>query len=715
MSDAPIGPAAPKPSRLPKRCGHVGAWLSFRPRKGAWHRFIAYRERWSSWLHSHRAPVNQGKAHEERTTFYNTDALALIALAANTATATEGVSPGALDRLAVVETRCPTFSWGAEYGAQAYEIVGYSLSEETDREVGLSSKNEVLFTRVTGSATAWTPSAEQCFAPGGRYVWFVRAVTELIDDQVIEAGEWSAGRYFSVPAGPSETDVARAIEVLKQWEAANRGGSLMLSSAAAAAAAAVPVPVPAAASATGSGSSHPKSVPTAAAAIRGEHPETDIEAYGVVGSSASVYGAGVAAVNTEGGPDLVLDGSVDGMPDTKISEWGIDRSDPGDQTFFVTNNGGGAITLDVAGTVRGTGLDCPSCVASADIVDGTIIDNDLADDSVIGSKIEHGSINTNHLQNGVVTSAKILDSSVSSADLADDAVTGAEIADGAVGAAQIGFEVVGETHLADDAVTHSKIAAGVVETVHLANNVITSSKIVDGTVSDRDLADESITAAKIEHGVVGSVHLETNAVTTGKILDGTILAADLADGSVGPTKIEHGGVQAAHIDAGVVGNGKLGPDAVTTDKIAPGAVQTADLHPDSVNHLKIVDGTIQEADLADGAVSGAKIAEGSITAAHIALIGGLYSSKSWLYLGLESEGLAPGGCTFLTAQCDDANDLPLQGLCVAAQSSSMEVRHEDAYYWNSTSEPAVYACEICYPEGMGILHATAKLICITVQ
>ena len=230
-----------------------------------------------------------------------TIALTLITLAAGTATATEGVSPGAIDRVAVVNNACPTFSWGEDDNAAAYELVAYRLPKSEQEAAELSSENEVLFASVAGAATSWTPSADQCFAGGGRYVWFVRSVTELIDDQVVEAGEWSAGRYFSVPAGPSETDVARAIEVLKQWEVANRGGSLMLSSAAAAAAAAVPVPVPAAASATGSGSSHPKSVPTASAAIRGQHPDMSGEVYGVVGTSASADGAGVAAANLDGG------------------------------------------------------------------------------------------------------------------------------------------------------------------------------------------------------------------------------------------------------------------------------------------------------------------------------------------------------------------------------------------------------------------------------
>jgi len=97
-----------------------------------------------------------------------TVAIALLALAAGGAAATETVSPGAVDRMVTVETRCPTFNWGAEDDAAAYELVAYALPDDVAQPVELTSETEVLYTRVTGSANGWTPSADQCFAPGGR-------------------------------------------------------------------------------------------------------------------------------------------------------------------------------------------------------------------------------------------------------------------------------------------------------------------------------------------------------------------------------------------------------------------------------------------------------------------------------------------------------------------------------------------------------------------
>jgi preprotein translocase subunit Sec61beta len=91
-------------------------------------------------------------------------------------------------------------------------------------------------------------------------------------------------------------------------------------------------------------------VPTAAAAVRGSSPDPSGEVYGVVGISASPSGAGVAAANTGGGADLVLDGSADSQADTRITQSGIDRPSPTQQFFNIDNSGGGGIVVEIDGS-----------------------------------------------------------------------------------------------------------------------------------------------------------------------------------------------------------------------------------------------------------------------------------------------------------------------------------------------------------------------------
>ena len=289
----------------------------------------------------------------------------------------EGVSPGAVDRIDAVESRCPSFYWVGVSGAQAYELVVYRLPDESQitdaKETGLSPSDEVLYSRVPGGATAWQPRLADGLDPGGSYVWFVRSVFREEADEVIEAGDWSAARFFSVPAMPSSMEVEAALDVLRRWHAATGNGSLTLSAAADPVAASVAVP--AAATDSESGVIDLKSVPTATAAIKGSTPDATGETYGVVGISNSLDGAGVAAANTAGGPDLVLDGSEDLLVDAELSQSGIDRSWGTPQTFDISNSGGGGMMLRV------DGIDVTTTESELDadkLASGTVPDDRLA-------------------------------------------------------------------------------------------------------------------------------------------------------------------------------------------------------------------------------------------------------------------------------------------------------------------------------------------------
>ena len=252
-----------------------------------------------------------------------------------------GVSPGSLDRVATMRDGCTTYSWQEVEGASGYELVAYELAEDAAVDTGLDPEQvrEVLFVRLPGGVTSWTPEVSDCLAPGGRYAWFVRAV---LDEETGEATEWSAPLLFTIPATPSLVEVEKALEVLLRYvedgaetEGRARGGPERREIADLAGSAAAKVAS--------------RSVQTGTAAIRGEQPDPAGDTYGVVGTSASPYGAGLGAANTAGGPDLVLDGSADLEPDADLSQSGIDRPWATAQTFNIGNSAGNGMTLQVDG------------------------------------------------------------------------------------------------------------------------------------------------------------------------------------------------------------------------------------------------------------------------------------------------------------------------------------------------------------------------------
>ena len=121
------------------------------------------------------------------------------------------VSPGRADMGAVVESRCPTFSWGMVPGARSYELVVYQVTEE-----GEGDMKPVLRQSFPGSVLGWTPAMDQCLERGGQYAWSVQAAGKR------GASEWSAPSLFEVAGGPSEAELEAALEIVQHYRRAPR-------------------------------------------------------------------------------------------------------------------------------------------------------------------------------------------------------------------------------------------------------------------------------------------------------------------------------------------------------------------------------------------------------------------------------------------------------------------------------------------------------------
>lgn len=111
------------------------------------------------------------------------------------------VSPGSPTG-AAIESRCPTFSWGAVAGARSYELVVYRVGEEGEEP------EAVMRQSFPAAVYSWTPSLGRCLERGGRYAWSVRAAGSK------GASEWSAPSLFEVASGPSVEELEAALEVV---------------------------------------------------------------------------------------------------------------------------------------------------------------------------------------------------------------------------------------------------------------------------------------------------------------------------------------------------------------------------------------------------------------------------------------------------------------------------------------------------------------------
>ncbi len=156
------------------------------------------------------------------------------------------VSPASDHGLAVVEARCPTFSWTSVANQDGYELVVYRLAPAT--KGGADARIDaqpVLAVRVPSAANSWTPTLERCLAEGERYAWSIRPRNEG------SQGDWSEPSFFQIAPQVSAAALDQAVALLRRELSTGTSASSAGAASSNGAAATAPGAVPPAARANG--------------------------------------------------------------------------------------------------------------------------------------------------------------------------------------------------------------------------------------------------------------------------------------------------------------------------------------------------------------------------------------------------------------------------------------------------------------------------------
>ena len=121
------------------------------------------------------------------------------------------VSPAGESGFAVVEARCPTFSWTSVPNREGYElavfrVVGGDLSDDSLTV----DEPAVLSVRLPGAANSWTPTFERCLQSGERYAWSIRPLGNG------KEAEWSRPSLFEIASRTASADLAEAVAQLRR-------------------------------------------------------------------------------------------------------------------------------------------------------------------------------------------------------------------------------------------------------------------------------------------------------------------------------------------------------------------------------------------------------------------------------------------------------------------------------------------------------------------
>ena len=328
----------------------------------------------------------------------------------------------------------------------------------------------------------------------------------------------------------------------------------------------------------------------------------------------------ISKINTEGNADVILAVDSAGNP-----VW-IDRADFTSSTLaqnniYIGNAVGVAEGRPVSGdvTVTNTGTS-----ADVQLNTGVVTTNEILDNTILEEDIASGAVTTDEIADGQVQTIDIADLNVTRPKLAADAVDNSKLADNAVNTENITDGQVQTPDIANLNVTTEKLAADAVDNSKLADNSVNTENITNGTIVDDDVSTIAAIAGTKINPDFGNQNITTtgNALLNGNLtldggtvnvdnistdLDVSALATDLVTAEevkdYVDTQVGNQDLQEAYIDGNIITTNATEGDVVIggTERLAVTATNGVNV-TNTLTAGTLTDGT---ASITGGAISGA--------------------------------------------------------------------------------------------------------------
>ncbi|MFT5170555.1 MAG: putative RNA-binding protein [Candidatus Marinamargulisbacteria bacterium] len=219
-------------------------------------------------------------------------------------------------------------------------------------------------------------------------------------------------------------------------------------------------------------------------------------------------------------------------------------------------------------------------------------ENTNAFDNLDSSQFLRSDITTSHNANLHVKGTLFASEYVGFLTVPKNAVQAKNIIDGSIITDDLRNWLITNQKITDNAITSSKIRNGEVMTDDLQAHAVTfkklhdnsvdTHKIIDGTVLGQDLADRSISSGKIA----------IDAIDSTQIINGQIKRVDIENGAIGRSKIDRDAVGSSQIVDGEIYTSDLANLAVTAEKMAAGSVRNNNLIKGTYAHIEGIGGRI---------------------------------------------------------------------------------------------------------------------------
>lgn len=355
----------------------------------------------------------------------------------------------------------------------------------------------------------------------------------------------------------------------------------------------------------------------------------------VVGPKGATDGALVAFDGTTGalvkaaGP--ITSEMIEAIEASKITGQ-IVETQIGPEAVTTPKLAAGSVTAGkiVAGTITATQIAAGTIVAS-NIASGTITATQISAGTITSKEIAAETIKGTNIAATTITGAKIVAETLEAGHLKAGTITATQIAAGTITASQIAAHTI----------SAGQIEAGSITSTEIAANTITANQIAAATITGKEIAAVTITAANIASGTILGGNIASGTITAGNITisklsalsgdlgtitAGIVTGATLRTAATGSrVVIDSEGLHAFNATEGVldfnIGTGNLVlKGEVKAGSTVPASTVTGELTNAQIKEIAAakITGTIVETQIGPESISTGKLAASAVTSAKIA-------------------------------------------------------------------------------------------------
>ncbi|HRT03140.1 MAG TPA: fibronectin type III domain-containing protein, partial [Candidatus Diapherotrites archaeon] len=225
----------------------------------------------------------------------------------------------------------------------------------------------------------------------------------------------------------------------------------------------------------------------------------------------------------------------------------------------------------------GTQEEFTAAVPTTDLT-GTIVETQIADNSISTGKIKANAITANEIAAGTITGNKIAANTIEAGNIATGTITANEIAAQTIETGNIKAGAITANEIAVGTITGNKIAAGTIE----------AGNIAAGTITGNEIAANTIEAGNIKAGTITTVELNFTPVKDTNVIASINASEEGID--ISASKIATISAEKILIDGTTyLSNWRKSGDLT---KIDGGSISTGSITTTQLNFTPVIDGTI---------------------------------------------------------------------------------------------------------------------------